>query len=353
MSFLYTNNATSTLAAGITAVELSITLQSGEGALFPNPSGGDTFQATLVDAANNIEIVQCTARAGDVLTVLRGQEGTVANAYLSGDSIGLRLTALGITNFAQVIDAVMRALPAVKSAGDLTFSDNVQINIGDSPDGELYSTGTVINFDLNGGVQLIMRDGDSGNANRFVFDIDTGTLTLDGYLAANGGSPAGGSILSWNSTNSRHEPAGFAGLIGAFASLTVPTGWLTCDGASVLVATYPDLHAVIGYDYGGSGLNFNVPDLRGEFIRGWDNTAGNDPDAAGRTDRGDGTTGDNVGTKQDDEYESHRHSDIGQALGDADGSPGGQGFNGSHNTGFAGGNETRPRNVYMHYCIKT
>jgi len=41
-----------------------------------------------------------------------------------------------------------------------------------------------------------------------------------------------------------------------------------------------------------------VPDLRGQFIRGWDNTAGTDTGAASRTDRGDGTTGDYVGTKQ-------------------------------------------------------
>jgi hypothetical protein len=38
-------------------------------------------------------------------------------------------------------------------------------------------------------------------------------------------------------------------------------GLLKCDGTSHLVATYPRLHTVIGYTYGGSGINFNVPNL--------------------------------------------------------------------------------------------
>lgn len=50
---------------------------------------------------------------------------------------------------------------------------------------------------------------------------------------------------------------------------------------------------------------FLLPDDRGRFIRAWDNGAGVDPDAASRTDRGDGTTGDNVGTLQDHALETH------------------------------------------------
>jgi len=53
-----------------------------------------------------------------------------------------------------------------------------------------------------------------------------------------------------------------AGEISAFGSATPPSGWLACDGASYLVASYAVLFAVIGYTFGGSGANFNVPDLR-------------------------------------------------------------------------------------------
>ena len=47
-----------------------------------------------------------------------------------------------------------------------------------------------------------------------------------------------------------------------------PAGYLVADGASIPVATYPNLFAVIGYDYGGSGPNFNLPDFRGLGIAG-------------------------------------------------------------------------------------
>ena len=58
------------------------------------------------------------------------------------------------------------------------------------------------------------------------------------------------------------------GSVYAFLGSTAPTGYLLCDGLSYLVANYPGLHGVIGYNYGGSGLNFNVPDYRGMFLRG-------------------------------------------------------------------------------------
>jgi len=51
------------------------------------------------------------------------------------------------------------------------------------------------------------------------------------------------------------------GAIHSYAGSSAPNGWLVCNGASYLTADYPDLFAVIGYTYGGSGANFNVPDL--------------------------------------------------------------------------------------------
>jgi microcystin-dependent protein len=59
-----------------------------------------------------------------------------------------------------------------------------------------------------------------------------------------------------------------AGTVTYFANAVAPTGYLACDGASYSATTYPELAAAIQYLYGGVGLNFNVPDLRGEFIRG-------------------------------------------------------------------------------------
>lgn len=69
-----------------------------------------------------------------------------------------------------------------------------------------------------------------------------------------------------------------AGLIGHFARPTAPQGWLVANGAAVNRIAYADLFAAIGTTYGpGDGFNtFNLPDLRGEFIRGWDGGRGVD-----------------------------------------------------------------------------
>jgi len=186
MTFLFENNAESTLVAGISAVATSLTVQSGDGALFPNPSGGDTFRATLSDASNNIEIVDVTSRAGDVFTIVRGQEGTIANAYLSADNVGLRLTRDTLAEFSQNVDAVLKAVAAIKSLGDLTFNDNIQLNFGTGIDAEVYFDATQWNFDLNNDGIIAFRDGNSGNANRFTLDISSGDVVMTGTLDATG-----------------------------------------------------------------------------------------------------------------------------------------------------------------------
>ena len=80
----------------------------------------------------------------------------------------------------------------------------------------------------------------------------------------------------------------------------VPPGWgLECNGAIENIPDYPGLFNIIGNKYGGDGIDtFARPDLRGEFVRGWDHGRGLDPNASTRTNRGDGTTGDHVGTNQ-------------------------------------------------------
>lgn len=97
--------------------------------------------------------------------------------------------------------------------------------------------------------------------------------------------------------------------IFAFPATTIPSGYLECDGSAVSRTTYAGLFTVIGTTYGnGDGsTTFNLPDYRGEFLRGFDNGANNDPDVASRTDRGDGTTGNNIGTKQSFSNVSHLH----------------------------------------------
>ena len=91
--YLFKNNAKSTLASGITAGQLTLSVKAGEGALFPSPTGAEYFLSTLVDASGNREIVKVTARATDTFTIVRAQEGTIARAFSADDKVELRLTA--------------------------------------------------------------------------------------------------------------------------------------------------------------------------------------------------------------------------------------------------------------------
>ena len=93
MGLKVTNNAFGTLNASINSSATTIVLVAGQGARFPTLSAGDYFYATLIDTSNNLEIVKCTARSTDTLTVVRAQESTTARAYATNDRLELRPTA--------------------------------------------------------------------------------------------------------------------------------------------------------------------------------------------------------------------------------------------------------------------
>lgn len=87
------NNAQSVLAMAVDAGQTQLNLSLGDGGKFPELSLGDHCRCCLKDAAGNLEFVKVTQRAGDVLTVVRGQEGTPARAWNAGTRIQLRMTA--------------------------------------------------------------------------------------------------------------------------------------------------------------------------------------------------------------------------------------------------------------------
>lgn len=99
------------------------------------------------------------------------------------------------------------------------------------------------------------------------------------------------------------------GTILSFGGPNIPPGYLPCDGQVVSKEDYPELFAAIATSWGGDGNpNFHLPDLRGRFMRGWDNGAGNDPDSGGRSALHlNGSAGDAIGSYQDDEFGRHKH----------------------------------------------
>jgi len=164
MGIKFANSAFATLAAGINSSVTSITLTTGQGARFPSLAGGDYFFATLIDTSNNLEIVKCTARATDVLTVVRGQESTTARAFSTGDRIELRITAQGLVDSSN-IDLV---LPSQTSNSGKYLTTN----------GTASSWGTVSPAVVS----------DQGNSSTGYFDVPSGTT------AQRPGSPAAGMI---------------------------------------------------------------------------------------------------------------------------------------------------------------
>ena len=200
------------------------------------------------------------------------------------------------------------------------------------------------------------------------------------------------------------------GSIMPYGGITAPSGWVFCDGAAYdsTDSTYTGLNAVITIrfgdgsgGFGGGGSNdFNVPDLRGQFLRGTDNMgtgaagANLDPDRATRTaNNPGGNTGNNVGSEQAEDYLGHTHdpgtyatdtepnhnhvsgdytlavrntgpntsngSGLDTTVGETDllnqGSISDAGAHSHAITGASassGGNETRPANVYTNFLIK-
>jgi len=206
----------------------------------------------------------------------------------------------------------------------------------------------------------------------------TGSLQLPTGTTAQRPTPATGDIR-FNTTLTQFE--GYngsawgeiangvpAGSIFTFASTTVPSGYLECNGAAVSRSTYATLFAAISTTFGvGDGsATFNLPDLRGQFVRGWANNA-----------TGTGDDGRSFGSSQADQNKTHGHTasvtDPGHkhvTKGHGTQDDGGSNLTGSTsggssstsmndaNTGISvsvasdGGAEVRVKNIALMYVIK-
>ncbi len=135
-----------------------------------------------------------------------------------------------------------------------------------------------------------------------------GDLFLQNLLHTAGPLPTIDLVHPRQSTLAEFSTAGVVGEIIALPFDTVPAGYLECNGQAVSRDDYPELYEMIGKQYGlGTEINtFKVPDYRGNFLRGWDHGKGLDPDRSSRMDRGDGTIGDYVGTRQNDAFQGFK-----------------------------------------------
>lgn len=228
------NNAVSSLVASITFSADEISIQNADAGLFPVLAGGNWHPATIKDSSNNMEIVRVIGRAGNVLTVERAQEGTTARDFPAGSKISVMVTKA-------VFDSIQSQFDDFKTSTEAAFGET------DSAIDELAG---VVN-----------------------------TKAAKDYVDAQ--------LL-------RAAPPG---AVISFARSTPPTGWLAADGSALSRTVYANLFAVIGTVFGaGDGATtFNLPDGRGEVIRGWDNGRGLD---AGRV----------FGSIQESQNKEHAHA---------------------------------------------
>lgn len=167
-----------------------------------------------------------------------------------------------------------------------------------------------------------------------------------------------------------------AGMIMAFAGTSdnIPDGWLLCDGSAVSRSEYSNLYSAIGVSWGtgDNSTTFNLPDLRGMFLRGVSGNSGNDPDAESRTllKNNGGNTGNKVGSYQGDAIRNITGKIDGVGLSNGSGASGafkgisssnfgpniiqayGSAFNFDASRIVPVGSDNRPANVYVTYIIK-
>lgn len=387
---IFSNNAKTTLAAGITSTQTSITVAPGTGSLFPSPSTGQQFKVTLVSAssASVFEICNCTSRTGDVLTVVRGQEGTSGQPFLLDDTVGHFDTA-GVMSALVQADQLQNGTYVYADVGGTAnaLTATIGSNLTTIPDGLNLVLGALT---ANTGAATLALT--LGSTSQSIFPIVkgnnqalvTGDIPAAGYPIQMNWSPEFTAFVMQNPATGIFVAAVPTGAIVQFPATTAPSGYLITNGQLISRTTYAYLWAFAqssgnlisdalwisnsqygSFSSGDGSTTFRLPQYGGYFLRSLDNGNGIDP---GRT----------IGTTQQNQNQTHTHiatstvTDPGHAHG-LNVSPGGLGgqdypiraLSGSQNTSTAttgitvattnassGGTESRPVNISILTCIK-
>lgn len=335
--------------------------------------GESTYKFTLTDA-NDVEIWTVdyiSAPTTALSPVLSG------NVTISTDSAGpaLKVTQTGTGDVMRVQDS------ADPDSTPFVINSSGYVGLGTVAPAE------ALDIDNNGKIQF-----SSGGTARTVISADASNSIIDVkddrslVVKANGVTIVTGNSTDVTTTVPVVLPAaptttlqaatkGYvdgltgspAGIIAPFAGTSAPSGWLACQGQAISRSTYATLFTAIGTTWGsGDGsTTFNLPDLRGMFLRGTGTNA---------TGSSSGAVGPSVGTYAADTYLNHSHAvtDPGHAhtvpsyvstglsaggtsyavgTGTTSSSTNTTGL--TVNTSTTGGTETKPKNYGILYIIKT
>ena len=341
---------------------------------------------TIVQSGANTTVNFNTAPAdNDTIRLFRDTDiDAIEATYAAGSSI--RASDLNTNN--------TQLLYAAQEFGTLKTDNSVSFSLGNKGDIQINSsTDYVIN---NNAVELAMMADNSVGTNELVNDsvtddkmannaIATASLKDNAVTIAKMADNSVGTseIVNNAVTRAKVTPGGFnpVGTVIWYAGSTAPAGYLKCNGDSIangsgttqsITADFSALYAIVGS---------SLPDLRGEFVRGWDDGKGTD-------------SGRSIRSGQTELFKEHTHTpSVSQTttgdhnhsfkasnragdedgwdgsnkafIGDDDGSAFTQAAdtnkiydNGSHNHSVGvtiantGGAETRPRNIALLACIK-
>jgi len=303
-------------------------------ALTPNASGNGVFTITAPNSGTNRAIA--LPDAAGTIPLLAAASNTAITATPAELNIldGVTSTAAELN----ILDGV------TSTAAELNILDGV--------------TSTAAELNIMDGVtataaEINLIDGGTARGTTAVADGD-------GFLTNDGGTmrmTKVETLATYMGTKIVGVPSGS---VIYYAANAAPTGFLKANGAAISRSTYSALFSAIGTVFGvGDGSStFNVPDLRGEFIRGWDDAKGTDNVGDGRA----------FGSAQAGQIGAHKHLSGGtnhnshsRAYGGATASGNGPGGNitsgqNQQNSETVGGaensNETRPRNIALLACIK-
>ena len=332
-----------------TTNKLLIRKSSGGDQANPNPSSGTAavfFEVGNLDE-DNLGLMKKTGAAmtGQLLADDGSGAGSPAYAFDTDTDTGMFRSGANTIGF--------------------STSGTTRVSISDA--GLDVVNGLPIRLQASSGAPFVSLKSPSSLSGNVALTLPS-SITNGGFLQTDGSGNLSFQIVAGVPT----------GAVFCVAVATIPTGYLECNGAPVSRTTYAALFSFIGTQYGaGNGSStFNLPDLRGEFVRGFDNGRGVD---SGRG-IGSSQSGQNLSHDHDADASAtsnvsdpgHRHPSRGYGNDD----DGGNQFTGSGNnsvrnnaiedatTGISvatnvsidvdndGGNEARPRNVAMMYIIK-
>jgi len=342
---------------------------SNTAAFMPYVDTADSNNLKIRNAANNAFVTIGSVDSAN-LGLLPRAGGTMTGQLLLDDSAGASAPALSFNG-----DTNTGIFRVGSNTIGFATAGVERVEISDA--GLDMSNGLPIRFQDSSGAPFVALKSPASVTNNVTFTLPGADGSAGEFLKTDGSG-----ALSFATPQSVPTGAVFC-----MAVASAPSGYLECDGAAVSRTTYAVLFGVIGTQYGtGDGSStFNLPDLRGEFVRGFDNGKGTD-------------SGRSIGSSQSDQNKQHNHTatssvtdpghrhlpqaqsansqqtnghgvaindnvigNYGGGSGVGLGPIGNRHFLQNTTTGISvstttandGGNESRPRNVAMMYVIRT